>query len=289
MLLENPTRLDAAETAQLRRLVAQAPAYSRAPMWVADRQIGSIDERLVEVLAQSMEPDASDKLVPCPQGIPGWQLLGDVTSGLAQMAHQIYARGWAPRFSAEPLAVCAPDGSVVGGVERAAARVLGIASRAVHLVGRSDDGRIWVQQRSPHKAQDPGMWDTLVGGTISADETEQSALERETLEESGIRISNLCDLQQHGWVGVSRPCPIAPAYGYFRERVLCVSAIIPRSIVPSNLDGEVARFALLTTTELCDWIRQGRLTPESAFIHASVLNLAMPSIHEDRLQHLQPH
>jgi hypothetical protein len=61
-------------------------------------------------------------------------------------------------------------------------RPLGIATRAVHLVGVCADGSIWVQQRSEDKANNPGMWDTLMGGMVSAADGLAEALARETWE-----------------------------------------------------------------------------------------------------------
>ena len=79
----------------------------------------------------------------------------------------------------------------IGQVERGAVRPLGIATQAVHLVGHAADGRIWVQQRALNKANDPGLWDTLMGGMVSAADTVATALVRETWEEARVatRIS----------------------------------------------------------------------------------------------------
>ena len=58
----------------------------------------------------------------------------------------------------EQLAVTNVQGAVVGTVERGAVRVLGIATRAVHLVGLAPDGRMWVAAALAHQTQSPRQW-----------------------------------------------------------------------------------------------------------------------------------
>ena len=61
----------------------------------------------------------------------------------------------------------------------------------MHLSGRSPDGRTWVQQRALDKANAPGLWDTLMGGMVSAQDTMDTALARETWEEAGLHLDAL--------------------------------------------------------------------------------------------------
>jgi 8-oxo-dGTP pyrophosphatase MutT (NUDIX family) len=84
-------------------------------------------------------------------------------------------------------------------------RPLGIATRAVHLVGACADGSIWVQQRSQDKANNPGMWDTLMGGMVSAADGLAEALARETWEEAGLHVAELGELRHGGNVMFARP------------------------------------------------------------------------------------
>ena len=67
----------------------------------------------------------------------------------------------------EQLPVYDVRGHQLGSIERAAVRTLGLRTRAVHLVGETSDGHFWLQQRALNKANDPGQWDTLMGGLIS--------------------------------------------------------------------------------------------------------------------------
>jgi 8-oxo-dGTP pyrophosphatase MutT (NUDIX family) len=59
-------------------------------------------------------------------------------------------------------------------------RPLGIAAESRASGGRLADGSIWVQQRSAGQGQQPGMWDTLMGGMVSAADGLAEALARET-------------------------------------------------------------------------------------------------------------
>ncbi len=56
----------------------------------------------------------------------------------------------------------------------------------VHLHIFDKEGRVYLQQRPLWKTIQPGKWDTAVGGHISAGESIEEALKRETLEEVGI-------------------------------------------------------------------------------------------------------
>ena len=67
-------------------------------------------------------------------------------------------------------------------------RPLGITTHAVHLVGWTPDGAVWVQQRAHDKATDPGLWDTTMGGLVTAGESIAATLMRETEEEAGLAV-----------------------------------------------------------------------------------------------------
>ncbi len=56
----------------------------------------------------------------------------------------------------------------------------------VHLHVLDSAGRLYLQKRGAHKDTNPGLWDTSVGGHVSAGEVVRAALEREAREELGI-------------------------------------------------------------------------------------------------------
>jgi len=162
----------------------------------------------------------------------------------------------------ERLAVAAAEGPALAAVERAVVRVLGITTWAVHLVGFAPDGRVWVQQRAFDKAVDPGRWDTLMGGQVSAGESVEETLERETQEEAGLAIADLIDVRHRDRITVRRPV----AEGYVVEHIEVFEATVPAELAPTNRDGEVERFDCLEIAKLQNELAAGAFTLESTLI-----------------------
>jgi 8-oxo-dGTP pyrophosphatase MutT (NUDIX family) len=202
-----------------------------------------------------------------------WRLNGDVTTGLNLVATALHAAGLAGAWRNEQLAVCDARGQRLGTVERAAVRPLGIATMAVHLVGQASDGRFWVQQRAFDKPNDPGKWDTLMGGMVSAADTLETALTRETWEEAGLRIASLQSLRRGGRLGTRMPQADGAGAGYVRENIDWFCCTVPDGLTPINQDGEVAQFALMDAAQLTAALRQGEFTLEAALILAAVMQL----------------
>jgi 8-oxo-dGTP pyrophosphatase MutT (NUDIX family) len=155
-------------------------------------------------------------------------------------------------------------GQVHAAVERAAVRPLGITTQAVHLVGFTAAGAVWVQQRAFDKATDPGQWDTLMGGLMAAGETVVQTLARETWEEAGLQIEQLSGVTAFGNLTVRRPLP----EGYMVELIHMFEACVPDGAVPVNQDGEVERFDCLAVPVLIERLKAGAFTLEAALIHA---------------------
>jgi 8-oxo-dGTP pyrophosphatase MutT (NUDIX family) len=144
-------------------------------------------------------------------------------------------------------------------------RQLGIATFAVHLAATTQDGRHWVQQRSLDKPNDPGLWDTLMGGMVPASDTLQQALERETWEEAGLRLHQLASLAYGGRIATRRPSTGGRA-GYVVEQIDWYRCTIPDGVTPANQDGEVARFVAMRKDELRNRLVQEEFTTEAALI-----------------------
>lgn len=68
----------------------------------------------------------------------------------------------------------------------------------VHLYLFDSRGRLYLQRRSETKDTCPGLWDTSVGGHLSAGETPAQALEREAREELGLTIAEVDDCRPLG-------------------------------------------------------------------------------------------
>ena len=205
----------------------------------------------------------------------GWHLLlgqNDVTTGLNQIADLLRDAGLAGAWRNEQLAVRNESGGQIGTVERGAVRPLGIATLAVHLVGQSPDGRFWVQQRAFDKPNDPGKWDTLMGGMVSSVDTVETALERETWEEAGLNIADLKNLRYGGRQSNCRPSSDGAA-GYMQEFIEWYVATLPDGLMPINQDGEVAQFALIDQAHLLAGMERGEFTLEASLIMASLMKL----------------
>jgi len=248
----------------------QPPSSPRLPLRWDGRTIGSVDTALVAALPSVHRADTAP-LLHAESG--GWTVHGDLGEGLHRIALALRAAGLAHVWRDERLAVCDGSGIRLATVERAVVRVLGIATRAVHLVGFDPQGRVWLQQRALTKPNDPGLWDTLMGGMVSADDTLETALERETWEEAGLRLQALHDVQPGGWVHLERPAHDGTRHGYLVEDICWSRCTLLDGVVPVNQDGEVERFECLAPRELVARLQRGSFTDEAALVLLQALGL----------------
>ena len=153
-------------------------------------------------------------------------------------------------------------------VERSAARVLGILTHAVHLVGFSQAGDVWLQQRAHNKATDPGLWDTLSGGLLSVGDSLIGGVYRETQEEAGLTAEQLSPLVAAGCTVQDR----LVADGRILEAVWTFTSTLASQAVPHNLDGEAIGFECLNRAQLAERVQQGLVTHEAQLaLHAAGL------------------
>ncbi|HSH89370.1 MAG TPA: NUDIX domain-containing protein [Ramlibacter sp.] len=198
-------------------------------------------------------------------GVDGWEIGGELTATLGELALAMRDAGVAHAWRDEQLAVTDRKGRVLGTVERAIVRPLGITTFAVHLAGFAPDGRHWLQQRSLAKANDPGLWDTLMGGMVPACDSLQQALERETWEEAGLRLDQLAQLAYGGRIATRRPSADVGS-GYVVEFIDWYRCIVPDGTVPLNQDGEVSQFRLMDGSEVMHRLERDEFTTEAAVI-----------------------
>ncbi len=258
----------------LRARAVTQPLRPRVPLWAGESVIGSVEPALLNDKALHQMLDVVEPLLQEEHPAElGWRLLGNVTTSLNQLARALYGAGLAGEWRSEQLAVHDQFDHLKGTVERAAVRPLGIATMAVHLVGQTPDGRHWVQQRSLKKSNDPGLWDTLMGGMVCAADTLETALERETWEEAGLRTSALQDISYGGRITTRRPSDDGKGMGYVIEDVDWYRCTVPEGLIPVNQDGEVAQFALMDRQALLGAMQQGEFTTEAALILVEVLGL----------------
>jgi isopentenyldiphosphate isomerase len=78
------------------------------------------------------------------------------------------------------------DDRVIGRATRAEMRRDNLLHRAVYILVRDTQGRLFVHRRTPTKDVYPGYWDVTVGGVVAAGEDYATAARRELAEEIGV-------------------------------------------------------------------------------------------------------
>ncbi len=278
--------------ASLQRRASQAPSRVRVPLLTSGQVIGTVLSKVCEQIVNRPSKNNNSLLLQQehePGG--GWEINGPVTATLnliAQALRDGQAGPDAQRFVThfwrdEQLGVVSAEGTLLGSVERGAVRPLGIVTHAVHLVGRTENGGMWVQQRALDKANDPGQWDTLMGGMIGVNDSLHSALARETQEEAGLRLDQLRELIQRGRVHISRPTDdddatgapgsarVTTGIGYMVEVIDWFDGVVPDAVMPVNQDGEVAQFQRLDVLELVARLHDNAFTLEASLVLAAAL------------------
>ncbi len=260
--------------AALRASGDRPPAPPRLPLLAGDAVIGSVAPDFLSQISLQPLSDGREQLLKEERiGGMAWHLRGEPTAALGVLAQALREAGLAHAWRDEQLAVTDAAGRRIGTVERAVVRVLGIATQAVHLVGQTEDGRFWVQQRAWNKSNDPGLWDTLMGGMVSGADTLATELERETWEEAGLRLDALRSIVHGGHLDIRRPCDDGRGAGYVVERIDWYHCTVPDGVVPVNQDGEVERFVLMDEREMIDKMHANEFTSEAALIQAALLEM----------------
>lgn len=193
-----------------------------------------------------------------------WLINAPLDASLDAIARWLATHQLASRWRDELLAVIDEAGNPVAAIERAAVRPLGITTHAVHLIAHAPNGDAWVQQRALDKSTDPGLWDTTMGGLVSAGETIAQTLARETWEEAGLHIEALQEVAPRGHFTVRRPVD----NGYMVEHIHVYSATVPAGLEPVNQDGEVAAFECVPRELLAQRLLAGQFTLEAGLILA---------------------
>jgi 8-oxo-dGTP pyrophosphatase MutT (NUDIX family) len=267
---ENATSMRKLPVAWLARLQASShrpPVTPRVPLLCVNQPVGSVDTQAFTAFVALA--NASNVVRFDSESLPAWHLLGDPTVALQYLGNAMRQCGYAQvahLWRNEQLAVRSVSGQLLATVERGAVRALGIGTHGVHLHGYTDDNKIWIQQRALDKKTHPGLWDTLMGGMVSAGDSLERALERETMEEAGLRLKQVQDLRHVG--SFTMRLPNAPDNGleYVVERIDWYECLVPDDVIPVNTDGEVQQFNLVSREELCQMLLGGLFTTEAAMI-----------------------
>jgi 8-oxo-dGTP pyrophosphatase MutT (NUDIX family) len=229
----------------------------RLPVLVDGRRCGWVEPRTAGVLVEPPSPftlrDARLTLLTDPAEPQ------HVSQSLHLAARRLHEAGIARDWRSEQLDVRTEDDRVVGRIERAACRPLGIETRSVQLNGLRPDGSLLVARRAAHKASDPNRWDSLTGGMIAAGEQDHEALAREADEEAGLQLTGL-PLARGSKFRVRRRVP----EGWMDEMVQVFDVQLPPDFTPVNRDGEVAGFAVITVESALDAIERGDFTLQAS-------------------------
>ncbi len=165
---------------------------------------------------------------------------------LRQLADENYLHGW--RNELYPVMRAYGDPPMFH-LERAAARMFGVTSYAVHVngvVGAGGTCRMWIARRSQAKPIDPGMLDNIVGGGLAAGLTVAQTLMKEGWEEAGILPGPMSRAALCGRVALLREVP----EGVQAETIFVHDLELSEDFRPVNQDGEVAEFRLLPLAEV---------------------------------------
>jgi 8-oxo-dGTP pyrophosphatase MutT (NUDIX family) len=255
-----------------RRQARREPDGPRLPLWCCGELVGSVSDSLIQSLMQAGYPlGALQMAVEVAPAGSQLSVVGDPEQAWTCWMEVLLRLGWLQGAHSERLPLFATTGQVVGAIPRPLARWLGVTTHSVHVVGFSTSGCCWVQKRSAFKTEDPGRWDTLMGGTVMAGEQPEDALSRELWEEAGLRLTDLSVIQPMGMVKVRQPRSFKGQSGYQIEHIHCFAANLLEGRQPANQDGEVALFECLSPAELSARMLRQDFTIEAASVLVQVL------------------
>lgn len=176
---------------------------------------------------------------------------------LAALVEALAVRNVLPPLRGEMLDIVTPTGLPMGlTLERSAFRFFGFVTRCVAAVAVTPAGHVWLGRRSPQKRINPGLFDTLARGLVSARETPSEALRRETLEEAGLTEPAVRFAPDPRVNFSERAVP----EGMLREITYTYRAQTATGVTPNNRDGEVTSFRAVTRDELRQLAFEKQLT-----------------------------
>jgi len=255
---------------KLDREASQASLHQRLPLSFSGHVIGSVaveildqlasnNSRLEELNLERLVTGSGDMLVIQSNPTHSIYLISTalMKAGLAVNSHEILTV-WA-------------GSDVLSCIPRSVVRLLGVNTHSVHLVAKTPTGLYWVQRRSEQKKEDPGLWDTTVGGTVQYNETPTYTLEREMWEESGLKPTDCLDISALGNLNIKRPRSEDSGLGFQVETIHCFSTLVSDDFTPMNHDGEVDLFEPLESSEILRRLVEDRFTLEAALVLVQLL------------------
>lgn len=243
---------------------------NRQPWAYLDQMVGDIAEPVARYLAEHAPWPA---LVGWSWQHDHWVLSGEPLNAFMALATSLRHGGMLGTWRNEQVKVFSVMGNELGAIERATVLILGLQTRAVHLVAQSTDGRWWMQQRAFNKPANPGMWDSTVSGLMSAHEEPEQTLLREAAEEAGLTPEQIASRQFVGEYFLESPTYDQGLHGRMRETAMVWQVTLSDDVLPINRDGEVSQFALWTSEELQRVLLEPhQITPDAKVIYTDLLN-----------------
>ncbi len=258
-LLPVTSRVLAARRTHINQAIQQLPPLGARPLTIEGRVAGWVTSRVIEHIGHLDGVSVDDEAVHVVPDTANHRSLQEV---IDMLAHTLKEAGCLRGWRNEQLDVIG-EGRVLGTIERAAMRPLGLLTTAVHLNAWSADGGIWVAKRSDTKTTDPSMWDTLVGGLVSAGEAADVSLLRESQEEAGLDPADLHERTAiRTIVRMHRKVP----EGYQVENILVSDCVLADDVVQANQDGEVSQIENIDLSTLWQWLEDGKFTHEAELV-----------------------
>lgn len=194
--------------------------------------------------------------------------VGALDGALALINDVLRQQGLIRAWRDEAFALFDPaTGARLATMERAAARFWGTLTLGAHATGYVADasGRpthLWIAQRSPTKATDPGCFDNLVGGGVPEGQTPLQALVREGWEEAGLRPEQMTAARAGSVLRLQHDI----TEGLQHEWLHAYDLPLPAVWVPHNQDGEVAGFDCLPLADALALAAGDRMTVDAALV-----------------------
>lgn len=230
------------------------------PLYLCGQRLGCLNAQYAARLAEDLPHNLRRGNGALHLFADNWLQVGDL---LQNAARGWYEAGLYDGWRSENFLVRGEDGSALFALERSAFRPLGLLSHAVHLNGFCrKNGRLyfWIGRRSPYKAVSPDKLDNLVGGGVSAGESIQAALIRESFEEAGLPENLIAPLPPRS----VRLSLRTVARGLHREHLHIFDIELPENRIPQNQDGEIAAFLLMDAQEIAAAIAAGQFMNDAA-------------------------
>ena len=187
---------------------------------------------------------------------------------LATINHTLRSEGRVLAWRDETYAIVSlRTGERLARTERAASRFWGTLTLGAHATGYVADAdgsptHLWIAQRSPHKATDPGLHDNLIGGGVADGQSPLQALVREGWEEAGLSPMQMAAAQSGRVIRLHRDIP----EGLQLEDLHSFDLRLPAGLTPQNQDGEVARFDLLPVAQALALAAGRTMTVDAALV-----------------------